>query len=123
MLVGSAADPDRVAILRDSGVTVVDVPGAARGHRIDLAAGCRLLRSRGLRRILMEGGGGLAAGLFDAGLVHQVMVFLAPKIIGGEAAKTPVSGVGVDVVRDALQFGEVFHEAIGDDVVVHGFTT
>jgi diaminohydroxyphosphoribosylaminopyrimidine deaminase / 5-amino-6-(5-phosphoribosylamino)uracil reductase len=122
-IVGAAASPDKISQLRDQGVTVVEVPGPTRGHDMDLAAGARELRRRGIRRILMEGGGGLAARLFDANLVHQVMVFLAPKVIGGERARTPVSGLGVDVIKDARQFGEIFHESIADDIIVHGFAT
>lgn len=123
VLVGSASKRDNVARLRDHGVTVVSTPGAASGHAIDLTAGFRELRGRGICRILMEGGGGLAAQLFDADLVHQVMVFLAPKVIGGKHARTPVSGLGVDIIANARQFGEIFHESIADDIIVHGFAT
>ncbi len=123
VLCGAAANPDNVSRLRDLGVTVVQVAGEACGHEMDLGSGCRELRKRGVRRVLMEGGGGLAAQLFAANLVHQVMVFIAPKVIGGERAKSPVAGAGVDVVHDAWKFGEMFHEPIGDDVIVHGFAT
>ena len=53
------------------------------------------------RHVLVEGGGALLGALFEAGLVDRVVCFVAPKLIGGDAAPGPVRGAGVDVVARA----------------------
>ena len=123
VIVGPAADTDRVAALERLGVTVVSVGGVVHSRDLDLVGAMRELRSRGMRRVLLEGGGSLTAACLEAGLIHQAMAFVAPKLIGGTRAKTPVDGPGKDAVLDAWQFGELHSEQIGEDVILHAFAT
>jgi diaminohydroxyphosphoribosylaminopyrimidine deaminase/5-amino-6-(5-phosphoribosylamino)uracil reductase len=79
------------------------------------------LRRRGLRRILVEGGGGLVAQMFAWNAVDQVLAFVAPKIIGGSEAPTPVGGEGRPFMAEAWQLSAVRMEQYGADMAIAGF--
>lgn len=113
LLVGADADPLRKGLLRDLGVTVI--------QHDDLAEAWRDLRRRGIRRLMVEGGGKLLARLLAAGCVDQVLAFIAPKLIGGDSAPTPVGGPGLESMADARQLRESYWYRCGDDVAVGGF--
>ena len=123
VLVGPEAPHDDVDRLVGRGVEVIRAPAGAGARSIDLGAACRGLRERGIRRLLLEGGGRLTGEFVAAGLVHQVMAFIAPLVLGGREAPTPVHGGGVAAVQDAWQFTEFYAETSGADVLVHGFAT
>jgi diaminohydroxyphosphoribosylaminopyrimidine deaminase/5-amino-6-(5-phosphoribosylamino)uracil reductase len=81
----------------------------------------RVLRREGLRRILLEGGGAVHAAAFAAGIVRQVMAFVAPSLLGGDRAPTPVGGTGLAVAGKPLRLEETHVEALGEDALVEGF--
>ena len=70
--------------------------------------------------ILVEGGGTVNESFIQAKLVNEVYAFIAPKIIGGADAKTPVEGRGIEKLRDALQLSHLEVEHFGQDVLLHG---
>lgn len=126
LLVGPNADPTALAALADFGVQVRELPqdpsaAGSTEHRLDLAVGLVQLREAGIRRLLLEGGGALTAEFLEAGCVQQVMAFLAPKLIGGADATSPVMGEGRAAMAEAVDLGEMFHETLGEDLVVHAF--
>jgi riboflavin-specific deaminase-like protein len=82
--------------LRESAARIAQielVPSDAAGH-IDLAEVVRRLRARGVRHLLLEGGGELNFSMLDAGLVDQVYLTICPFLFGGRTAPTPVDGAG-----------------------------
>jgi diaminohydroxyphosphoribosylaminopyrimidine deaminase/5-amino-6-(5-phosphoribosylamino)uracil reductase len=62
------------------------------------------LARRGIVNILVEGGGELAASLIEKGLADRLLIFVAPKVIGGRSAVTSVEGDGVARIKDARDF-------------------
>lgn len=72
--------------------------------------------------ILLEGGGTLNEALFREGLIDEVYAFVAPKIVGGVNAKTPVEGVGVAQMGDAIALHQVETEIIDNDILIRGVT-
>lgn len=65
------------------------------GHdRVDLTRLLSLLYERGIRRVMVEGGGTLIAGLFSEGLVDELTCFVGNMIIGGRDAPTVADGPG-----------------------------
>ena len=110
---------EKAARLRELGVDVASIPGE--NGKVDLAGLMSELGRRDVDSLLVEGGGGLHEAMFRAGLVDEVVVYLAPKVIGGAAAKTPVEGEGFAKMADALLFGSPCIEHMGDDVkLVYG---
>ncbi|MBM4063875.1 MAG: bifunctional diaminohydroxyphosphoribosylaminopyrimidine deaminase/5-amino-6-(5-phosphoribosylamino)uracil reductase RibD [Planctomycetes bacterium] len=121
LLAGEDVDPRRSGHLQDLGVTVIQLPTAEGPRRLDWGRALRELRRRGLRRVLVEGGGGLVAELFGWRCVDQVLAFVAPKVIGGQFAPTPVGGEGRPFLAEACRLVEVSHEPAGDDLAIAGF--
>ena len=95
---------------------------AAPGHdsRVDLRAMLTELGRRQITSLLVEGGGTVLGSLFDEGLVNRVIGFVAPVIIGGSTAPSPVSGSGVERISDAMRLNGVRIERFGDDVAIMG---
>jgi diaminohydroxyphosphoribosylaminopyrimidine deaminase/5-amino-6-(5-phosphoribosylamino)uracil reductase len=108
------ADADRRKALTDHGVEMVNVAADGDG-RPDLTAAMEALGARGLTRVLVEGGGELAAALLRADLVDRVAWFHAPKVMGGEGIPAAL-GLGVEAVDEAPDFRRVEIMEVGEDV-------
>ncbi|MEX0866593.1 MAG: bifunctional diaminohydroxyphosphoribosylaminopyrimidine deaminase/5-amino-6-(5-phosphoribosylamino)uracil reductase RibD [Pirellulales bacterium] len=78
------------------------------------------LGRRRLTNVLAEGGGQLLGSLFDLGEIDEVHLFVAPKLIGGRDATSPLSGVGVSAMKDAGRLRGLRSETIGEDVYISG---
>lgn len=105
-----------VAALRAAGAEVAVVPDA--GDR--LAGALDLLGARGVQSVLAEGGAGLAGALVAGGHVDRVAWFLAPMLIGGDAAPGALGGAGVASLADAPRLIGRRVETVGDDLLVTG---
>lgn len=70
--------------------------------------------------ILLEGGGTLNDSLLRSGNVDEVLFFIAPKIFGGEAAKSPVSGIGIENISEAIELVDLNYEMSGTDLCIKG---
>ncbi len=87
------------------------------GH-IDLNDLMEKLGAQGIDGILLEGGGTLNEAALRAGIVNKVISFVAPKIVGGATAKTPVEGAGVDHPDAAYALKITSVRFIGDDLLI-----
>ncbi len=117
---GPRADGGRRKALEAAGAEVGEYPGA--DGRVDLPALFRDLRARGVRRLLLEGGGELQAAAFRAGLVRQAAVFVAPVLLGGRTAPVPLAGEeGLRLIADPLRLEEMRVGRVGEDLLVEGF--
>ena len=103
----------------EAGAEVLELP--SENGVVDLAILLRLLGEREITSVLVEGGGILLGSLFDQGLVDKVIDIIAPIIIGGGGAKTPVAGKGVDRVIDAIRLECVSVEKYGVDLMIGGY--
>jgi len=79
---------------------------------------CKALFDRGVRHLLLEGGPTLAGAFLEAGLIDEVVAYLAPKLLG--AGTTVLEDAGITTMSDAvsLEIGEV--SRLGDDLKVVG---
>ncbi len=112
-LPGAAAK--RRAAYDEAGVEVIEVEADGDGN-LDLAAAARTLGDRGLTRVLVEGGGRLAAGLLRARLVDRLLWFRAPRLIGGDGLPAVVA-FGVDTLAEAPSYRRVSVAEVGDDLM------
>lgn len=83
----------------------------------------QLLAELGRRRmtnILVEGGGQLLGTLLDANHIDEVHVFVAPKIAGGENARSPIDGEGVAEIAHAFELDNPQWQQIGRDLYLSG---
>lgn len=88
--------------------------------QLDLPELFRQLAGRGIDSILLEGGGTLNASLLQEGLVQRVYAFIAPKLVAGAAAKSPVEGSGIPRMEDAIRLTDVELDRFGEDICVTG---
>lgn len=78
------------------------------------------LGRRRMTNVLVEGGAGVLGTFHDAHAIDEVWAFIAPVLVGGDRALSPIGGVGVGTVAEGLRLRDVHIERIGDDVLVRG---
>ncbi len=106
------ADPDKLAKLQELGVqtwkcnTPQELLSKAGSEKID--------------SILLEGGGTLNESFLRERLVDEVYAFIAPKLIGGIDAKTPVEGLGIARIMQAISLRDVETKQLESDFLIHG---
>jgi len=98
---------------------VVWICPAANG-RVDLCWLLRRLAEEGVNSVLVEGGGTLAAGALAAGVVDRVYFFVAPLILGGASALTPVEGEGARRLTVAWRVQSMRVRRVGEDLLITG---
>lgn len=105
--------------LQSAGVEVVRSDTDSTG-RPDLRFVLRELGQRRMTNVLVEGGGRLFGSFFDSASLDEVHVFIAPKLAGGVTAPSPVAGIGVAEMNDALQLRDTQIDVVDGDVYLRG---
>ena len=93
---GITEDPataEKATLLESAGCQVIFVPIGEDGH-LSLPALMKELGQRGIDSILLEGGSRLNWAALSSGQVHLVQAYVAPKLLGGETARSPIGGQG-----------------------------
>lgn len=106
VVVGESEIPSDAKVLDDAAPTM-----QFRGR--DLTALVRELNERGVQHVLVEGGPTLAAAFLHAGLVDEVLWFVAPVLLGDGPVALPPLGRGLDVDVRRVR-------VLGEDVVIEG---
>jgi len=114
----SAAPAARRKFAGRSNVDVVPIAGNKSGLRVREAL--RVLHENGVAHLLVEGGGTLAASFLEERLVDEVVWFVAPILIGGALARTPLEGRGFARLRGAPRIRKWRIAEIGDDLCIRG---
>lgn len=106
---------DHMAVGLAENVEVVRLPDAKQTGKIDLPAALQDLGARGVNELHVEAGARLMGPMLQAGLVDELLVYLAPKLLGCNAREM-FSINAPEKLSDALQFD--LHELarLGDDV-------
>jgi diaminohydroxyphosphoribosylaminopyrimidine deaminase/5-amino-6-(5-phosphoribosylamino)uracil reductase len=107
--------PERAEALEDAGVVLVPVAAGANG-RISVTNSLEALGEVGLTRLMVEGGGKLAASFLAEGLVDRLALFRGPSIIGGEGIAA-IGALGLQRVADAPEFELTDLRKIGPDTL------
>ncbi len=113
------ASEEATVRLIEAGAEVVSFPEI--GGYVDLGALLEELGRREVVNLLVEGGGTLMGSLFDQGLVDKAWAFIAPKIVGGRDALSPVEGRGVGLISKAMNLRCPKVEKVGGDVLITGY--
>lgn len=107
--------------LSEAGVEVMMV--ARVNGRMDLNRLLRELGSRGLCSVLLEAGSALTTAFITEGLVDKYIFFIAPKLIGGDAAPGVFGGKGIEDIKEALRLTFSDYEQVGEDLYVEAYPT
>ncbi len=101
--------------LVDSGVDVFPTPA---DMHVDLSLVLNELGRRGCTNVLLEAGPGLLGSFFDQGLIDEIKVFIAPKLIGGESSLSPIGGMGREFIPSTANLQNIATRLIGDDLLI-----
>jgi diaminohydroxyphosphoribosylaminopyrimidine deaminase / 5-amino-6-(5-phosphoribosylamino)uracil reductase len=115
LLVTTVRTGRKLAALRRRGVQVLVLTG--RGGVLELRRVLKALAKRGVTSVLLEGGARLAAAALREGVVDRLLLFVAPKLIGGDGV--PMIGrLAVESPRDARGLRILGVSRLGDDLLV-----
>lgn len=109
------ANPNIKELLRKQGVEVLELTPLTPDKVM------AYLYERGFCSVLWECGGILAASAIATGAVQKILAFIAPKIIGGNNAPTPVGDLGFTTMTEALPLERVSWRVVGSDCLVEGY--
>lgn len=118
VVAGPEAAFDKVAALREAGCELLSCAQSDRSER--LAALLDELGRRRMTNLIVEGGSQVLGDFFDSEFVDEVFAFIAPKIIGGADAQTPVAGRGRELMSQALFLRNARTETLDGDVFIRG---
>jgi len=104
--------------LRAAGADIL-LCGERDGH-VDLQELMSRLGAMEIDSVLLEGGSELAFSALDAGIVNKVQTYIAPKLIGGACAKTPLGGVGFARMSEAVGLSNVTVTPLEADWLMEG---
>ena len=113
------ADKIKQKELERMGVQVLVCP--VKDGRVDLQFLMKSLGLMGIDSVLLEGGSTLAFSALKEGIVDKVVSFIAPKILGGSIAPTPVGGDGVEKMEDAIALANITVKKVGEDLMIEAF--
>jgi len=115
VLTQEGSSPDFQQMLLQKGVEVLQFPLLTPGLVM------AYLYERGFCTVLWECGGTLAARAIAENAVQKVLAFIAPKIIGGIDAPTPVGDLGLNSMTESLVLERVNWRTVGCDFLVEGY--
>ena len=111
----SSEDKEKLSEYEKRGCEIVNVPMRSEG--IDLNVLMDKLGERGIDGILLEGGGTLNSSALKAQIVDEVHTYIAPKVFGG-MGKSPVTGLGIDELDDAIELCITDISRVGKDLLI-----
>ncbi len=121
-LVADHLTPDHTAAIEAAGVERLSLPHDNQ-HGFPLKGLLSILGQRSMTHVLIEGGGKLLGRVFDAGLIDEYHIFIAPKLIGGAEAPSPLGGIGGEWIPNTPSLLHPTIVTVGEDVYIHGRTT
>ncbi|BBW95744.1 bifunctional diaminohydroxyphosphoribosylaminopyrimidine deaminase/5-amino-6-(5-phosphoribosylamino)uracil reductase RibD [Geobacillus icigianus] len=114
IIAGRGASREKAVAYERRGVRVVSLPT----DRVEVGAVLRLLGEQKVMSLFVEGGSRVHDSFLRAGAVNEVVAYIAPKLIGGQDAPTPIGGLGFPRLAEALELDIRRVERIGPDVKI-----
>ena len=118
LLATCCLDKDRWAPYQEAGCEILPLP-EGRGH-VELSTLWEALGRREIDGLLLEGGGALAWSALEQGLVQRVYAYVAPMLLGGALAKSPVEGQGFPTPAQAARLRIAEVTRLGEDFLLEG---
>lgn len=109
---GSHVNEKKRQEIEDMGVKVF----ATDGQRVNLEHMLDILGEHEISSLLVEGGGEVNASFVTQGLANKLVLYLAPKLVGGKEAPTFLEGLGAVTMDAATQLSDMTVEQIGPDL-------
>lgn len=113
------SDEARRETLQEAGVEIITLPVGS--ETLPLSEVLDELGRREIISLLVEGGAEINASLIDKGLADKIHLFIAPKIVGGRNAPSPIGGTGVPMMKDAVWLNSLETAHCGQDTLLTGY--
>lgn len=110
------ASKEKISKLEAIGVQVIKTKSV--NNRVNLDELMKILGTLSIDSLLIEGGGTVNYSFLRNNLVNKIYTFIAPMIIGGHEAKTPVSGDGISSINDAIHLKNWTTKKIDDNLLI-----
>ena len=117
--VTALADKSKIKSIETNGAEVLVAP--LKNNQVDLSYVMQYLGNKKIDSVLLEGGSTLNYSALQAGVVDKILAFVAPKILGGETAKTPVGGTGVSHIQDAILLEDMAFIKMSNDLMIEAY--
>lgn len=102
----------------EKGIKIINLP--EKDGEVDLEELMLRLGEEKIDSLLIEGGGTLHWSALKAGIVNKVQAYIAPKLLGGRDAKTPIEGQGVETPDMATFLENCEIIRLGKDYLIEG---
>ncbi len=112
----SIEDDSKINKLKEAGVQIINVEKL--NGRINLKQLLLKLYDMGIDSVLVEGGSEINYSFAENRLINAVYSYVAPKIVGGVSAKTPVGGAGIQNLNEALNLRNENVKFLGDNILL-----
>lgn len=109
-------DKNKIAPYIQAGCQVWILP--PKDGQVDLTALMKRLGGEKISSVILEGGAALNWSALNAGIVNRVQIYIAPKLLGGAAAKSPIGGQGFPHPNQALKLTDCAIIRLGDDLLI-----
>ncbi len=116
LVLTTSGDRRRARALQARGAEVLRVPGGRSG--VDLRAALEILHEREVVHLMVEGGGEVFGAFLEEGLADQLLLFIAPKILGEGVAWAPLRARAK--MDHAIPLADAVVEQVGADVLLTG---
>lgn len=117
ILTTEGADKSKRLLLENAGINVIS---CGEGPQVDLKIAMVKLGEAGIGSVLVEGGGQLNGSIIFSKLADEVILFIAPKLIGGHTSPGSFVFDGFDLMREAITLQNIEVEQFGDNICIKG---
>jgi len=111
---------DKISRLKTVGAEVIVIPERNDG-KVNLKALMETLGRRKVTSVMIEGGSEINASVLKEGIADKVMMFIAPKFIGGKTAPGPIGGQGIEQLSNSIELQNIQVAKMGEDILVEGY--
>lgn len=116
ILATCCTDREKWHVYEEAGCHIVLT--AQKENHVDLNQLMEILGQKQIDSILLEGGGALNWAALESGIVQKVFAYIAPKLLGGQTAKTPVEGTGAPSPSHAAMLTNCTITPLGEDFLI-----
>ncbi|RKQ27866.1 bifunctional diaminohydroxyphosphoribosylaminopyrimidine deaminase/5-amino-6-(5-phosphoribosylamino)uracil reductase RibD [Oceanobacillus halophilus] len=111
-------NPEKRKLLEQQGIKVIITSSETSVDPKDVV---KILGEQGISSLIIEGGGNINASFLQAGLIDKVILYFAPKFVGGRNAPTFLEGTGIEEMKDAIELNHTEIVPIGKDYKFIGY--
>ncbi len=113
------ASESKVRAIKETDAQVLIIP--IKDSRVDLSYLMKVLGDLKIDSILLEGGSTLNYSALKEGIIDKVITYIAPKLIGGAKAKTPIGGEGLPFMKDSILLRDMHIRNLQEDLMIEAY--